>query len=212
MLMPTLHKIVKISCGQNHAVALDVNGSVFAWGSGQQAQIGRKILERHRLAGLTPGEFGLPKRSIKDIETGQNHAFAIDNKDRVWAWGFNGFGQTGISEGAGEDEAFVSTPTIVECLSGKSIKFVTGGGLHSMAIDANGHCLSWGRIDNNQLGIPVSEMNSDDIVRSPETDKPRILTKPTRVAAITDTVAHIGLGADHCLVVTTGGKAYSTLR
>lgn len=209
MLMPTLHNIVKLACGQNHAVALDSKGSVFAWGHGQQAQIGRKILERHVLAGLIPGEFGLPKKHIKDISTGQNHAFAIDDKDRVWAWGLNSYGQTGIPAGAGEDSAFVSTPTEVKVLSGRSIKTVLGGGLHSMAIDAEGNCLTWGRADNNQLGISQSDMAEEDVKLSPTTGKPGLLLKPTIVKAIPDPVAFVAAGVDTCFAITTKGKAYS---
>lgn len=207
-LIPTLRKIKTVICGANHALALDTAGSVFAWGNGQQAQIGRKILERHRLAGLTPGEFGLPKRAIKQIATGQHHAFAIDNKDRVWSWGLNNFGQTGIVEGAGEDGAFVSTPAVVESLSHKGTKSIVGGGLHSLAVDANGDCLTWGRIDNDQLGVNAADIDEEATILG-SNGKPKILTAPTRVRAVPGPIAQASLGPDHCIVVNEAGKAYS---
>ncbi|KAG9718909.1 RCC1/BLIP-II protein, partial [Aureobasidium melanogenum] len=42
MLIPGLKKIKHISCGANHVLALDATGAVFAWGSGQQNQLGRR--------------------------------------------------------------------------------------------------------------------------------------------------------------------------
>ncbi|KAJ2476685.1 hypothetical protein IWW56_004781, partial [Coemansia sp. RSA 2131] len=46
--------IVDLCAGVDHALALSVSGKVYAWGYGQQGQLGRLVMERRRLHGLTP--------------------------------------------------------------------------------------------------------------------------------------------------------------
>ncbi|KAF4552275.1 Regulator of chromosome condensation (RCC1) repeat-containing protein 1 [Elsinoe fawcettii] len=208
VLLPTLKKIKKIACGANHVLALDVDGHVFAWGSGQQNQLGRRVVERTKTQGLVPREFGLPKKSIVDVECGQYHSFAIDNKDQVWSWGLNNYGETGVPEDAGEDEAVVLKPKVVEPLSGIGVTTVRGGAHHSIAVTKSGDCLTWGRVDGCQVGIAVSELNEDDVVKD-QRGAVRILTKPTRVSAIRDPVATASASSDHCIAITKNGQAYS---
>lgn len=46
--------IVQIAAGSNHLLALASDGSLFAWGAGEQGQLGRRVLERHKLSALHP--------------------------------------------------------------------------------------------------------------------------------------------------------------
>lgn len=195
-------------CGANHVLALDAAGAVFAWGSGQQNQLGRRVVERTKTQGLIPREFGLPRKAIKDIECGAYHSFAIDNKDRVWAWGLNNYGETGIVDSAGEDDAVVLKPAVVEALSGKGITCIKGGGHHSIAVIGNGDCLTWGRVDGNQIGVPTAELPEEDIIKD-ERQAPRILKVPTKVTAIKEPVVFATAGSEHCIAVTKTGQAYS---
>ncbi|PNS15736.1 hypothetical protein CAC42_4188 [Sphaceloma murrayae] len=208
VLLPTLKKITKIACGANHVLALDSTGHVFAWGSGQQNQLGRRVVERTKTQGLIPREFGLPRKAIVDVECGQYHSFAIDNKDRVWSWGLNNYGETGIPDSAGEDEAVVLKPEVVEGLSGIGVTTVRGGAHHSIAVTESGDCLTWGRVDGCQIGIPTSELNDDNVIKD-ERGAVRILTQPTKVTAIKDAVATASASSDHCIAVTKNGQAYA---
>lgn len=179
-LLVGLKKIKQLACGANHVLALDVNGSVFAWGTGQQNQLGRRVVERTRIAGLTPREFGLPKKQIKYIAAGSDHSFAVDTKDNVWSWGLNNFGQTGIPDGAGGDEAIVPTPQIVDSLDAYSMTCLKGGRHHSVGVSANGECLVWGRADGSQIGIMTSELPEEDVIMN-EHNRPAILNRPTQL-------------------------------
>lgn len=208
MLLPALKKIKKIACGSNHVLALDATGAVFAWGSGQQNQLGRRVVERTKAQGLLPREFGLPRRAVKDIECGSYHSFAIDNKDSVWSWGLNNFGETGILESLGEDDAAILKPGIVEALSGKGVTCIKGGGHHSIAITGNGDCLTWGRLDGDQIGIPISEIPQENLMMD-EKDRPRIVKIPTKVKTIPDPVSNVTAGSEHCLAITRNGQAYA---
>ncbi|KAF2153234.1 RCC1/BLIP-II [Myriangium duriaei CBS 260.36] len=208
LLLTTLKKVKKIACGANHTLALDAKGSVFAWGSGQQNQLGRRVVERTKTQGLIPREFGLPKKAIIDVECGQYHSFAIDTKDRVWAWGLNSFGETGIPEKAGEDEAVILKPEVVETLSGEGVMHISGGAHHSIAVTHGGDCLTWGRVDGCQIGIKPSELPEEDVVKD-ERNTVRILKVPTKVNAIPDPVKTCSASSDHCIAITKKGQAYS---
>lgn len=208
VLLTSLKKIKKIACGANHVLALNSEGQVFAWGSGQQNQLGRRVVERTKTQGLIPREFGLPRKAIKDVECGQYHSFAIDNKDRVWSWGLNNYGETGIPESAGEDDAVILKPEVVESLSGIEVTTIKGGAHHSIAVTKSGDCLTWGRVDGCQIGVPTSDLKEDDVVKD-ERGAVRILTQPSKVTAIKEPVATASASSDHCIAVTKDGKAYA---
>lgn len=208
MLIKDLKKITSIAVGANHALALNDTGSVFAWGSGQQNQLGRRVVERTKTQGLVPREFGLPKKAIKYVACGAYHSFAIDNKDRVWAWGLNNYGETGVADNAGEDDAVVLKPEIIEKLSGKTITCIKGGGHHTIAVTDTGDCLTWGRIDGHQMGIKISDLPDDATVKD-QRGSPRILTAPTKVTAIDGKVVFATAASDHSIALTEDGRAYS---
>jgi regulator of chromosome condensation len=177
-LIPQLKKIKLLAAGANHVQALDHKGNVFCWGTGEQSQLGRRIVERNRAQALTPCQFGLPRNKIGHVSCGAYHSFAIDVKGRVYAWGLNNFGQTGIVTGAGENEATIGTSSIVRNLEGYKIKEIKGGNHHSIACTEDGKVLVWGRCDDAQAGIPLQDLPQTDLVFDSR-NKPRILIKPT---------------------------------
>lgn len=207
VLLPTLRNIVQISCGDNHALALDNKGAVFAWGSGQQNQLGRRVIERTRQNGLVPRQVDLAKKAIAQVACGAYHSFAIDKAGKVFAWGLNNFGETGIMDGAGEANAVVLKPTTVSSLSDAEVTHIDGGAHHSIAVTKDGACLVWGRMDGSQSGMTADDVATEDVIMD-ERGSPRILARPTQVKNVPPTV-HAVCGSDHCIAITKDGKAYS---
>lgn len=205
MLIPSLKKIKHLTCGDNHVLAMNDKGAVFSWGSGQQNQLGRRIVERNRLNGLHPREFGLPK-NIVHIGSGAFHSFAVHQSGKVYAWGLNSFGETAISDNAGDNEAVILHPTVVDSLSNKNITQVSGGGHHSLAVTSNGDCLVWGRVDGYQSGLKVDSLPEDSLIKD-ERGRPRILIKPTAVPGLN--ASAVAAGSDHCLAIGTDGRPWS---
>jgi regulator of chromosome condensation len=179
-LIPELKNIKTLAAGGNHIQALDSKGNVFAWGSGQQNQLGRRIIERTRTNGLVPSQFGLPKGKITYVACGSFNSFAIDKDGKVYSWGLNNYGQTGVASGAGESDAFIDNPTIVKSLSAHDIREIKGGNHHSVACTKDGKLLVWGRCDDAQAGIPIKDLPKEDLVFD-ERNKPRILKNPTQI-------------------------------
>ncbi|KAJ6104207.1 Regulator of chromosome condensation [Penicillium sp. IBT 18751x] len=205
ILIPSLKKIKHLSCGANHVLALNDKGSVFSWGSGQQNQLGRRIIERNKLHGLLPREFGLPK-NIAHIGCGSYHSFAVHATGKVFAWGLNSFGATALRDGAGDDEAAIVQPTVVESLTGQGITQLCGGAHHSIARTEDGKCLVWGRVDGFQTGLKIESLHNDAVIKDAR-GRPRILIEPTPVPGVKAKV--VSAASDHCLAIDADGRAWS---
>ncbi|KAH8597764.1 regulator of chromosome condensation 1/beta-lactamase-inhibitor protein II [Bisporella sp. PMI_857] len=202
--IPYLSKIKSLAAGQNHILALDHSGRVFAWGTGEQSQLGRKITERFRLQSLNPARLGLTK--VKQIACGAFHSFAITNDGLVYAWGLNNFGQTGVTDGAGEGDAVIHKPTVVENLREYRIREIQGGEHHSIACTEDGKLLVWGRCDEGQAGFDLTTIPKDHVLLDSR-EKPRILLIPTVVPGIQDVIS-VAAAIDNSFAITSEGKAY----
>ncbi|PWY92378.1 Ran exchange factor Prp20/Pim1 [Aspergillus heteromorphus CBS 117.55] len=210
VLVPGLEKITYLAAGSQHVLALTAKGAVLTWGCEEQNQLGRRISGRlhGKLEGLIPGQCALPS-DVVSIGTGSYHSFAIRKNGRVHAWGSNNFGQTAVPMSAGESDAVVLYPTEVKSFRKHSkIVSIVGGKDHSLAVTEDGKCLTWGRVDNKALGIPLEEMPADEIVHD-EHDRPRILTMPTPLVDIKEEIVFATASSDHSFAITKDGKAYS---
>ncbi|KAJ2897570.1 hypothetical protein MKZ38_004555 [Zalerion maritima] len=208
-ILKALHKIKKLAAGDNHILALDSKGKVWAWGDGEQQQLGRRVQERVRETALIPTAVGV--RHVVDVACGRNHSFAIDKNGQVWAWGANNFGQCGILDRAGEENAFVFSPTKVEIFpEGKKINAVAGGNHHSVACTEDGLLLSWGRIDGSMVGFSsaqIKAMNNNNLILD-DRGNPRILKLAVPHDEPTNTRA-VFAGTDNSFALTEDGKSYA---
>lgn len=202
-----LKKITKLAAGANHVLALASNGAVFAWGSGQQNQLGRKILERTKMHSLVPTEFGLPKKMV-NVGAGAYNSFAVHNNGNVYGWGLNSYGETGIAKDIGEGgESDVHHPAVLESLKGKGkVTTIEGGSHHTVAVTDKGELLVWGRLDGAQLGLDVSKLPEEDVIKD-SAGRPRILAVPTQVPNIK--AVHAAAGSDHCVAIAEDGKVWA---
>ncbi|MCJ1430909.1 hypothetical protein MMC27_000259 [Xylographa pallens] len=206
VLIQDLKKVTKLVAGSNHVLALTSSGALFSWGAGEQNQLGRRIVERTRLGGLVPRQFGFAK-GIVNMGAGAHHSFAIHKNGNVFGWGLNSYGETGINDHAGENEATILKPTVVKSLSahGKIIS-IGGGNHHSVAVTEEGVCLTWGRIDALGTGLKIKDLPPDDVIFD-DNGKARILSVATPIPDLD--IAFAAAGSDHSIAVTKDGKAYS---
>ena len=222
VLIPELKKITALASGTNHVLALNDKGQVFAWGAGEQNQLARRVVSRTAIGALIPREFGLQKKDIAHIGCGDYHSFAIAKDGKVYSWGLNTFGQTGIPKDEDDENNTITIPTLVENLGKYAVKQIEGGAHHTISVTESGQVLIWGRIDNAQGGMEISKFNKDDLFFD-EHDKPRFLIKPVVIPGKFFDIQsldlsnkntgikgeYISAGADSCLVVTKEGQAYS---
>lgn len=98
-----LPRIEAISAGWRHALALDGNGAVWAWGSNQETELGGWLTHTEKGALCKGREQYVPSRSsytsvplivpgiprMVAIAAGQSASAAIDEQGDVWAWGLH---------------------------------------------------------------------------------------------------------------------------
>jgi regulator of chromosome condensation len=210
-------KATQIACGTNHVFVLTKDGNVFAWGNGQQNQLGRRLTERNLTEGLFPSKVGFRDLSFKrcshklvSISSGDYHGFAIAEDGHIWSWGVNNYCETGYPANAGADDANVLTPRIVASLEGKNVEMIAAGSHHNIAITKDGQALVWGRCDGSQTGLPSEQLAAiDDEERLLKNNgKPKILIEPTPLPGLSNIVTG-SCGPDHTIVIDKEGKAYS---
>jgi regulator of chromosome condensation len=210
-------KTTQIACGTNHVFALTKDGNVFAWGNGQQNQLGRRLTERNLTEGLFPSKVGFrdlsfkrPSHKLVSIASGDYHGFAIAEDGHIWSWGVNNYCETGYPANAGADDANVLTPRIVASLEGKNVEMIAAGSHHNIAITKDGQALAWGRCDGAQTGLPTDQLTAidDDERLLKNHGKPKILIEPTPLPGLKNIVTG-ACGPDHTIVIDQDGKAYS---
>ncbi|ODV82760.1 hypothetical protein CANARDRAFT_239627 [[Candida] arabinofermentans NRRL YB-2248] len=202
--IPDFENIVQLASGKDHLLGLDIKGIVYAWGNGQQYQLGRKILERTRMSSLEPRAFGLKK--CKFVGSGEFHSFAITTDGKVLAWGLNQYGQCGTDAHI-EDGAVVEKPTEIKQLTGKDIVYITGGEHHTLALASNGDVYTFGRYDMKEIGIEENKLPKDDCV-SDKHGNVRSLPVPTKLTTLPPCKA-VAAGSHHSVAVTKDGIAFS---
>lgn len=171
-------------------MALDIAGNTWAWGCGEQNQLGRRRLVGRNRETLNRLLVEICRKNAKYIASGACHAFAIDRKDNVWAWGLNNYGQAGYAKTVGSDSAVLPYPMKIPALGDKGVTVLDGGAHHSAAVTARGQCHVWGRIDGGQLGISSTPEQVEDatLIRRDERNKPRICLHPAAVLDVGEAV------------------------
>lgn len=181
-LLAGLKNIKALASGANHVLALDHKGNVVAWGCGQQNQLGRRIIERNKMSSLVPQGVGLPRGKVAKIACGSYHSFAIDHNGAVWGWGLNNFGEIGVENSAGEDDAVILKPVKINFLADHTVTSIEGGIHHSLACTEKGELFAWGRVDGYQVGFEleaIEKVDEEYVIRD-ERGTARILVKPTK--------------------------------
>jgi alpha-tubulin suppressor-like RCC1 family protein len=93
-----LENVTAIAAGNNHALALRADGSVWAWGRNNFNQAGNGT-------GTSPSAIeGLPKVDnstvkVKALAASAYNSAVLYSDGSVWAWGRNYYGQLGLDKG-----------------------------------------------------------------------------------------------------------------
>ena len=171
---------VAVAAGQGSSLALGVDGNVYAWGNNAYSGCYYPCPVPTQVTGL-PG--------IVAITAGDAHNLALDADGHVWAWGINFEGQLGYSGCS----ALCSIPHEVDGLT--NVVAIAGGGLHSLALDADGHVWAWGDNRTGQLGYSGCSY-------------PNPCPTPTQVAGLAGIVA-ITAGEYHSLALDADGHVWA---
>jgi alpha-tubulin suppressor-like RCC1 family protein len=140
----------KVATGWYHALAINSNGELFSWGTGQSGELGQGTLGTSSSIGIT--QITNPVLSTGetwvDIACGDAHSFALTSSGKLYAFGFNQYGQLGIGNNSN-----TNIPTCINCgTSDPVVSKISAGKLHTLYIDNIGGLYATGRNDKGQIG------------------------------------------------------------
>jgi regulator of chromosome condensation len=205
-------KAVSVEAGNNHLLVLTTHGNIYAWGAGEQGQLGRKILERRKIHGTVPEKIILGARHNRAVLVGAGnyHSFAVDEEGDVWGWGLNTMGQTGT--GVAEPKSMsdeVRSPRVIRSLCkkvlGDSIVQIAGGEHHTLFLTSEGKVYACGRCDGAQLGI------SEEVAKDDSRKNLDFVPEPTLVQFNDpeDPIAFISAGTHNNMAISRAGALYA---
>lgn len=171
---------VKIAAGYHHTLAINTDGTVWAWGINNLGQLGdgtnANKTEPVQVEGLT---------NVVQVAAGYNHSLALKSDGTVWAWGYNSSGQLGDGTTARR-----ITPVQVSGLS--DIIHISSGMYHGLALKADGTVWAWGCNNYGQLGLGATGNK----------------TTPVLVRGLTDVIQIAG-GYYHSLALKADGTVWA---
>ncbi|RZK62723.1 MAG: T9SS type A sorting domain-containing protein [Hymenobacter sp.] len=138
---------VRLAAGEAYSLALQADGTLFAWGSNEAGQLGTATnagtTTPNPTAAVVPGQYAY-------MAAGGAHTLALQATGILYTWGANISGQLGPASGSG---AFDPTPT---ALSTAAYTQVAAGRAHSLALQITGTLYAWGSNEAGQLGNTVN--------------------------------------------------------
>ncbi|MDR2153288.1 MAG: hypothetical protein LBO72_10765 [Helicobacteraceae bacterium] len=144
--LPNGEKIVAISAGEIHFLALSSEGKTYAAGTNEYGALGLgDVSESYTF--FTPVT-SLESEKIARVAAGNSHSLALNSEGKVYAAGWNYEGQLGLG-----DTDMRENFTLVSSLSGAKIAALAAGSSHSLALDFSGRVYATGYNKNGQLGL-----------------------------------------------------------
>lgn len=180
VVFPEGTTIVQVACGENHSLALDSEGNVWAWGSNKNYQLGNSNVDK--LQAPTKVE---NLSNIRKIACGAQNSFAIGNKGEIYSFGQNSSGEGGIG-------SYTQKITVTRAKNISGIIDIKAGKNFTVALKSTGEVYVTGSNLFGELG-------------QIENTALRRIKEFTRVQNINNAVM-LGAGDTHAMVLDTSGR------
>jgi len=145
-----ISSITAVAAGFGQSLSARADGSLFAWGDNSRGQLGTG----------TTAPSTIPVLTTRDAsgwvggEPGGQHTLARRTDGTLWAWGDNSSGQTG------NDPMISSFLFPVQVGTASIWSILSGGLMHTAAIQADGTLWTWGSNGFGQLGDGTNDERS----------------------------------------------------
>jgi len=196
----TLSGVTSISAGYDFSLVLKEGGTIWAWGSNTDGQLGNGI---QQTVSSTPtqvknntGSAYFSNATI--VSAGNAHTMAVKDDGTVWAWGDNSKGQLG------NNSLVVSIlPVQVKDTSGlafqSGVTSISAGDTHSLAIKDDGTVWAWG---SNTLGQAGYTLYKGNVLT------PRAIITAIDTGSMTD-IKQVEAGSTHSLALKNDGTVWA---
>jgi alpha-tubulin suppressor-like RCC1 family protein len=175
ILEPKDVEFVDIACGWTHNLALSKDGSVYSWGLGLYGSLGHGDTANKNLPEKIEILDGM---KVVQVQCGVWHSAVLTESGDVYTFGLNHHGQLGI----GLAKAMSATPELVDIEANDdmlSIKHISCGSRHTVALTMENQVFGWGWNKKKQLG---------------RNDQPEIVELPVQIVNETQGVKWIKAG------------------
>ena len=132
---------VSIAAGNYHSLGITSDGKLWAWGNNGYGQLGNGTTTQAK----TPTQVEGTDSNWMSISGGYYFSLGITSDGKLWAWGYNSFGQLGIGSLTSQ-----SYPT--QAGTASNWVSVSAGNLHTLGITSDGKLWAWGYNNYGQLG------------------------------------------------------------
>jgi len=189
--------LTAISTIDDHGLALDAQGGIYAWGNGADGQLGNGTSPEYTNTPVAVQTNGaLAGRKVIAIAAGYQHSVALTADGRVFAWGENSAGELGIG-----NQRDTNVPVAVKmdgALAGKRVTAISAGASFTLALASDGRIYGWGVNFYGQLGYGTNVTRTNVPVPVDMTG-----------ALAGKTVVAIAAGRLHALALTSDGKVFA---
>ncbi|MCL2573277.1 MAG: stalk domain-containing protein [Defluviitaleaceae bacterium] len=187
-----MDNVTAVSVGENHAMAIRTDGSLWAWGANFFGQLGDGNGANDIGASLPPEQAVRIMDNVAMVWAGRHHTTALQMDGSLWAWGSNHDGQVG-------DGTTIDRHTPVRIM--EQVTYVSAGSRHTVAIRSDNSLWAWGNNRSGQLGggrHGVARIEANEVISHNEPSPIRIMDN------IVHATASSGLSS-FTLAVTTSG-------
>ncbi|XP_024101772.2 probable E3 ubiquitin-protein ligase HERC6 isoform X1 [Pongo abelii] len=154
-------KIIQVSCGHCHSLALSKDSQVFSWGKNSHGQLG---LGKEFPSQASPQRVrsleGIP---LAQVAAGGAHSFALSLCGTSFGWGSNSAGQLALS---GRNVPVQSNkPLSIGALKNLGVVYISCGAEHTAVLTQDGKVFTFGDNRSGQLGYsPTPEKKGPQLV------------------------------------------------
>lgn len=167
--------VVSVAAGADYSLALDYAGRLWAWGANDHGQLGANAGVDQTI----PVEVdlrALGDAKVVSVAAGYAHTLVLDDRGRVWSWGYNKYGQLG--SGSITDSA--NPIAVTMGFKGTKVVSLSAGNMFSLALDEVGRVWAWGQNGYGQLGIGSTyEAHYPFVVKTDVAGAAKIITATT---------------------------------
>jgi hypothetical protein len=200
-----LDDVVSVAAGQLNSLALESDGTVWAWGAAASlgSAAGVAGTDTNVPARVTlPDPAADPAKKVKQIAFGYGHGLALLDDGSVYAWGSNAFGQVG--DGTTTDAAVPVEVIGPEPDGSPKVTQITAGTYASYALSSDGTFKAWGNNSYGELGLGLGTDPSVPVTAPASPSATAVAEQPDRYPSFSK-ISAIGYAV---FATTASGAAY----